>query len=85
MKKFSLINHEGDCLWAIRDADKVVIYDQWESLVDIMDIPSFCKWIDGYIALIDSNGKAWDWTKEHRDSKPGMLKLLNFLKNKNHE
>jgi hypothetical protein len=80
MKKFSLINYEGDCLWAIRDADKVVIYDQWESLVDIMDIPSFCKWIDGDIALIDSNGKAWDWTKEHRDSKPGMFKLLNFLK-----
>lgn len=80
MKKFSLINHEGDCLWAIRDADKVVVYDQWESLVDIMDIPSFCKWIDGDIALIDSNGKTWYWTNEHRDAKPGMFKLLNFLK-----
>jgi hypothetical protein len=80
MKKFSLINHEGDVLWAIRDAEKIVIYDQWESLVDIVDVKHFCEWLDGHIGLTDSNGKTWYWTKEYRDAKPSMFSLINFLK-----
>ena len=76
----SLINHEGDCLWAIRSDDNIVVYDQWEDLVDIMTIPQFCEWLDGDIGLTDSNGKTWYWNKEPQDSKPSMLKLVNFLK-----
>lgn len=79
--KFSLINHEGDVLWAIRDEDKVVIYDQWKELVDIMSVELFCTWIDGTIGLTDSQGKTWHWNKEHREAKPNMFKLLNFLNN----
>jgi len=79
-EKFSLINYEGDVLWAKRDGDKVVIYDQWESLVDIMTVPKFCEWLDGDIGLTDSEGKTWYWTKEHRDAKPTMAEVLNFLK-----
>ena len=78
--KFSLINHEGDVLWAKRDNDKVVIYDQWDELVDIISVELFCTWIDGEIGLTDTKGKAWFWNKEHRDTKPSMWKLLNFLK-----
>lgn len=80
MKKFSLINHEGDVLWAKRDDDNIVIYDQWEDLVDIMPIESFCEWLDGSMGLTDSQGKTWYWAKEHRDAKPSMWKLLQFLK-----
>ena len=79
-EKFSLVNYEGDALWAKRDGDKVVIYDQWESLVDIMTVPKFCEWLDGDIGLTDSEGKTWYWTKEHRDAKPTMAEVLNFLK-----
>ena len=78
--KISLINHEGDCLWAIMSGSDVVIYDQWEDLVDIMSVELFCTWLDGEIGLTDSQGKTWYWTKECRDAKPSMWKLLNFLK-----
>jgi hypothetical protein len=80
MNKFGLINHEGDCLWAIRDKENVVVYDQWRSLVSTMSIQEFCSWIDGEIGLTDSHDKTWYWTKEHREAKPSMFKLLNFLK-----
>lgn len=79
-EKFSLINYEGDVLWAKRDGGKVVIYDQWESLVDTITVPKFCEWLGGDIGLIDSVGKTWYWTKEHRDAKPTMAEVLNFLK-----
>ena len=78
--KFSLINHEGDVLWAKRDGNDIVIYDQWEDLVEIMTIMDFCGWIDGEVGLIDSKGTTWHYTKEHRDAKPSMWKLLQFLK-----
>lgn len=78
--KISLINHEGDVLWAIRSGEDVVIYDQWEDLVDILNVEKFCTWIDGDMGLTDSHGKTWFWTKEHRDAKPSMWKLINFLK-----
>jgi len=78
--KFSLINHEGDALWAKRDGNDIVIYDQWEDLVEIMTIIQFCGWIDGDVGLIDSKGTTWYYTKEHRDAKPSMWKLLQFLK-----
>ena len=78
--KFSLINHEGDCLWAIREDDNIIIRDQWGELVDIMTITQFCGWIDGDVGLIDSKDTTWYYTKEHRDAKPSMWKLLQFLK-----
>ena len=78
--KISLINHEGDCLWAIMSGGDVVIYDQWEDLVDIMSVELFCTWLDGEIGLTDSQGKTWYWTQEGRDAKPSIWKLLNFLK-----
>jgi hypothetical protein len=78
--KLSLINHEGDCLWAIRSGDDVVVYDQWEDLVEILNVEKFCLWLDGETGLTDSHGKTWYWTKESREAKPSMWKLINFLK-----
>lgn len=80
-KRISLINHEGDCLWAMRSDDGgVVVYDQWEDIVDIMSIPDFCSWIDGETGLRDSSGKTWYWNDESRDAKPGIYRVFNFLK-----
>ncbi len=79
--KLSLINHEGDCLWAVRnEVDEIVIYDQWRSLVTTLTIPEFCSWIDGEFDITDSHDKPWNWNKEHKEAKPSMFKLLNFLK-----
>lgn len=79
--RISLINYEGDCLWALNTPDGIVVYDQWESLVEILTEENFLKWVDGEFGLTDSEGKEWFYTKEHRDARATAQQIFNFLKN----
>jgi hypothetical protein len=81
--KIVLINYEGACLWALNTSDGIVIYDQWESLVDILTEEAFLEWIDGEFWLMDSEGKKWVFTEEHKDAKPSVREIINFLKIEN--
>ena len=79
-KRLSLINYEGDNLWAIKvEEDKFIVYDQHECIVDILDFVSFCSFLDGDINLIDSDGKIWNYLKESQSSKSKINVIFDFI------
>ena len=76
----SLLNYEGDVLWAKRvDEDEFVIYDQDNSIVEILDMKQLLDFLDGKIELTDSLGKTWNYYNEHRDAKPSHTTLYKFI------
>lgn len=79
MNRISLINYEGDCLWAKRDDEEIVVYDQWDGIVEILNTEKFLDWIDGKFGLIDSEGKAWFFQREPREAKPSFKEIFFFL------
>jgi len=80
--RLSLINYEGDCLWAIPSMDNraIVVYDQHDSLCEIMPLSKFLDFLDGNVSITDSEGKEWYYPNEHRDAKPTNTMVYNFIK-----
>jgi hypothetical protein len=81
-KDLELINYEGPCLKLNRaksGPDQFVIYDQWDSICDIITLEQLCNWLDGKFPLEDSNGKEWYYTKESQDAKCGIYKILQWI------
>lgn len=80
-KRIGLLNFEGDAVWAKKaNDDEFVIYDQWDSIMEILSKDDFFKFLDGDILLSDSNGKEWNYATESRDAKPSFSSLYNFIK-----
>lgn len=79
MNRISLINYEGDCLWAKREDNEIVVYDQWDGISDILTIEKFLDWVDGKFGLSDSEGKTWFFNKEAKDAKPDFKEIYFFL------
>lgn len=79
--KISLINYEGDCIWAKKSKEgDFLIYDQYGSMIEQVDLLEFQNWIDGTRSFVDSKGKSWFYTDHHSDAKPGSKSLFDFIK-----
>jgi hypothetical protein len=79
-KMLELLNFEGPVLKAKKaNKDEYVIYDQWDSIVDILTEEKFYAFLEGDITLSDSNGKNWNYKREHNDAKPKLRDLINFI------
>jgi hypothetical protein len=79
MNRISLINYEGDCLWAKREGEEIVVYDQWDGISDILTTEKFLDWVDGKFGLSDSEGKTWFFNKEATLAKPSFKEIYFFL------
>jgi hypothetical protein len=80
-KDLGLINYEGDVLKMRKVSDdEYVIYDQWDSIVEIMNRERFCEWLDGDFPLIDSQGKHWVYTEQHRDARQALNVIFEYIK-----
>jgi hypothetical protein len=81
-KTIGLINYEGDVLKLLKASEnEYVIYDQWDSIVDILNEDKFFSWLDGQISLTDSEGRKWSYTDtSHRDARTGLLKIFKYIR-----
>jgi hypothetical protein len=78
--ELSLLNFEGDALWAKKAGkDEYVVYDQWSSIVDVLTEDDFLNFLDGKLELSDSSGKTWNFRKEHYEAKPHYRDIINFM------
>ena len=79
-KNLELLNFEGPVLKVKKaDQNEYVIYDQWDSIVDILTEEKFYEFLEGDLILTDSSGKKWNYRREHVDAKPRLRDLVNFI------
>lgn len=74
-----LINYEGPVLKLGCVSGDLVIYDQWDSIVDVLDTIGFCKFLDGKKTFVDSHGKSWNWSREHPDARTPLYKIFDYI------
>jgi hypothetical protein len=80
-KEIGLINYEGDVLKVKRvSEDELVIYDQWDGIVEILDREKFCNWLDGEFPLVDGDGRKWVFTEQHRDARTPLHVIFEYIK-----
>ncbi len=78
---FSLVNYEGDVLKMKKvDDDEYVIYDQWDSIVDIVTTQKLLEFLDGASKLQDSEGNQWYWPNIHREARTTLYQIFNYMK-----
>jgi len=80
MKSLGLINYEGDCLKAVKENNELHIIDQYGKTVETFTSTQFFDFIDGIVDITDSKGKSWNYPSEHRDAKPSVGTIYNFVK-----
>ena len=79
--RISLINYEGDCIWAKKSkGGDFLIYDQYGVMIEKVGLLEFQNWIDGLRSLVDSKGKSGFYPDHHADAKPGSKSLFEFVK-----
>lgn len=80
-KIIGILNFEGDVLKLKKASDnEFVIYDQWDSIVEVMTFDELSDFFDGETTLIDSEGNKWNWAEQHKNAKISFKKLFNYLK-----
>lgn len=80
-KRLGLINYEGDCIYAKKTPEgNILIYDQYNSLIDVADFLEMSNWIEGVIPFKDSKGKEWFYPDAHKEAKPTIEDIFNFIK-----
>jgi hypothetical protein len=80
-KIIGLINYEGDALKLLKiNSNEFVIYDQWDSIVEVLTFEELCDWFDGSFPLFDSQGKSWIYTEHSRESKQRTFNLINYIR-----
>jgi hypothetical protein len=80
-KIIGLLNFEGDVLKLKKvDDNEFVIYDQWDSIVEILTFDELSDFFDGNRTLIDSESNKWNWANQHHNAKVRFKKLFNYLK-----
>lgn len=79
-KELGLINYEGWVLKLYKALnDDLVIYDQHDSIVDVLDLKGLCNFLEGKTTLVDSNGKGWNWLREHPDARTPLYRIFEYL------
>ncbi len=79
-KSLGLINYEGDCLKAVKNGDKIKIKDQYGEFVMTVTVAELYGFIDGLFNITDSQGKAWNYPSESKQSKPSYSMIYHFIK-----
>jgi hypothetical protein len=80
-KDLGLLNYEGDVLKMKKAGeDEFVIYDQWNSIVEILTQDELFEFLDGIRPLTDSSGKTWNWADEHREAKTSLRRIFEYIK-----
>ena len=80
-KIIGLLNFEGDVLKLKKASDnEFVIYDQWDSIVEVMTFDELSDFFDGETTLIDSESNKWNRAEQHHNAKVRFKKLFNYLK-----
>jgi hypothetical protein len=75
-----LLNYEGDVLKLKKiDDNEYVIYDQWDSIVDVLSRKELFDALDGRRELTDSSGKTWNWIKEHQDARTPLAIIARYI------
>lgn len=64
-RDLGLLNYEGDVLKLNREGEQYIIYDQWDGLVEILDLSGLCRFLEGRLDLVDSEGRRWNWLEQH--------------------
>jgi hypothetical protein len=78
-KTIGLINYEGDVLKLYKvHTNEFVIYDQWDSIVEILKLKDLCEWLEGKSTLVDSNGKQWIYT-DHKDACQSLYNIMKYI------
>jgi hypothetical protein len=76
-----LINYEGDCLKLVKDNDTLHVKDQYgQTILQNITVENVYEFVSGDTDITDSKGKVWKFTVEHKDAKPSLFKLHEFLK-----
>jgi hypothetical protein len=79
-KDMGLLNYEGDVLKLFKtDNAELVIYDQWNCIAEVLDFEGFANFLDGRIDIVDSEGKSWNWLREHPDARTRLYKIFEYL------
>ena len=80
IKQLGLINYEGDVLKLLKvHDDEFVIYDQWDSIVEVLDFMKLCVWMDGETTLVDSSGKHWNFS-EHKEARQSLYNIIKYVR-----
>lgn len=75
-----LINYEGPCLKVIKGYNTLIVKDQYSKIVLECNAEVLYEFISGTIDIEDSKGKIWNFPSEHKDAKPSLFKIYEFLK-----
>ena len=77
--KLGLINYEGSCLTAIKKRTDFVIRDQYGVVVDILGADELLQFVTGKRDIADSHGRVWNCAQEHREAKPKLKDVYEFI------
>lgn len=91
----TLLNFEGAVLKAFKNmhpgkpgpngepadspSEPIILKDQWGTAIEFMTLRAFADFIDGKTVVTDSQGKIWNYGKEHDNAKPNPLKIVEFI------
>lgn len=80
INKFVLVNYEGNALFALKlNENTILVYDQWNKLVDRLSVEGFHDFINGKTLVTDSSGKEWNFLDVHTNAKPNSLEIEIFV------
>jgi hypothetical protein len=80
-KKNSLVvlNSEGAILTLVKSGDSFIMLDQWQELVDGLNIAQIHDFVEGRRIITDSQGREWNFPTESEGMRVPMEKLFNFI------
>jgi hypothetical protein len=80
-RDLELINFEGPVLKAAWSdlPDRLVVWDQWDSIVGIYSLKEMGQFFDGQLEMVDSYGQSWCWTQCSPESRTSWARILSYL------
>ena len=80
MKTLELLNFEGPVLVLKKnDKDSFKLYDEWNEHIATWNREDIYEFLNGNIAIVDSQGREWNYTSVSKDAKPLLDDIANFL------
>ena len=77
-KEIELINYEGPVLKLCKSDEDFVIYDQWDGIVDILNLSKFLRFLDGDLTLMDGSGRHWNWKEHPKEAKQKISVIIKY-------
>ena len=77
--KITLLNFEGPVLVAVYQDNSFHIIDEDKSVIAILNLNSFMRFIQSNMPLVDCRSRVWRYSEHPEDAKPSKEKLDEFL------